>query len=130
MSASLAYLETQVRTATPPKLRLLLIQAALRLAQNSLQSWTVPLPETESLALTQLRKILTQLLTSLDQGEDEIGSNLQRVYIYLLQAVTLAQLSGDSDKLRDVIEILKVEQQTWQALSQRYVRQHVNHTGS
>ncbi|MEO2045110.1 MAG: flagellar export chaperone FliS [Pirellulales bacterium] len=126
MSARLAYLETQVLTASPPKLRHLLIQVALRTAQKSLQHWTNPLTEETSQALTQLRQVLIQLLTSLNEGEDEPKCNLQRVYLYLFQTVTQAQLSGNIEKIRDVVKVLEVENNTWRVLADRYAHRKVD----
>ncbi len=126
MSAQFAYLETQVFTASPQNLRHLLIQAALRTAQKSLQRWSVPLREKESHRLTLLRRIITQLLTSLGEGNNESVGNLRNVYLYLFQTVTEAQLSGDAGKIRDVVRVLEVEQETWRVLAERHPSQGVD----
>jgi hypothetical protein len=45
MHAPFAYLENEVRTACPPKLRLLLIEASLRLARKCRSCEAKPFPE-------------------------------------------------------------------------------------
>lgn len=126
MSARLSYLEIQVLTASPPKLRHLLIQAALQMAQKSLQHWTNPLTEKTSQALTQLRQVLIQLLTSLNEEEDALKCNLKGVYLYLFQSVTQAQLLGNAEKIQSVVKILEVENNTWRILADRYAQRNVD----
>lgn len=125
MNAQLAYLETEVMTASPPKLRLLLIEGALRLARQSLQSWEEPMPESVFRALSSLRKIILQLLTCVEGEDCGLGRNIQSIYMYLFSTVTKAQLSGDARKISEVVKVLEVERETWKILTQRFVAEVV-----
>jgi flagellar protein FliS len=106
-------------TASPARLRLLLIQAALRTAERSLQRWAEPLPHEVDRALTQLRQMVAQLGGSLDGGASEIQRDLQSVYLYLFRTVTEAQLRADAEKLQEVVKVLQIEHRTWTVLAER-----------
>ena len=70
-----------------------------------------------------LRKIILQLLTSLDGHDSPLGHDMQRVYMHLYRAVVDAQLSGNTHEMFDVIRVLEFERDTWQQLEQRWVRE-------
>jgi flagellar biosynthetic protein FliS len=121
MNAPRAYLETEVATACPPKLRLLLLEAALRLARRSLSSGEKPLPEEVCRDLGSLKKILLHLFTSLERENDEVARNITRVYLFLFCTVAEAELAGETHKIRDVEQVLQIECETWRTLTQRYL---------
>ena len=69
----------------------------------------------------RLRRIILQLITSLEGRDGGPGQDIQRVYMYLYRAVIEAQLSGDKQEMSDVVRVLEVERETWQELAQRFV---------
>ncbi len=121
MNAQFAYLETEVATACPPKLRLLLIEAALRLAHQSRLGGENHLPHETSHVLRSLKRIILQLLTSVDYGEHTLAEKIKSVYRYLFSRVVEAELTGDTQKLCEVEKVLHVERDTWQILTDRYL---------
>ncbi len=121
MNEQLAYFQIQVLTASPPKLRLLLIEAALQLARQSLRAQEEAQAEPAFQGLHRLRKVILQLLTSLEDHDGGLGHTFQRVYLLLYRTVTEAQLSGNTQKTRDIVRILEVERKTWQELTERFV---------
>ena len=123
MSAQTAYLEAEVLSASPPKLRLLLIEGALRLARQSLRDWQTPLPVSVFESLAHLRKIIRELRNSLEPEDVSYGREMQRVFMFLLRAVTEAQLRLDAGKINEVVRILEVERETWCLLTQRFLEQ-------
>jgi flagellar biosynthetic protein FliS len=121
MNAQLAYLQMDVATACGPKLRLLLIEAALRLAHENCVFGQNRQPHEFGHALRLLRRILLQLLCSLDQDHEELAGKLKSVYRYLLCTVEEVQLTRDTQKLGDVERVLKIERETWQIITDRYL---------
>ena len=121
MNEQLAYFETQVLTASAPKLRLLLIEAALQLARRSLRAQEEAQAEPAFQGLHRLRKVILQLLTSLEDHDGGLGHTFQRVYLLLYRTVIEAQLSGNAQKTRDIVRVLEVERETWQELTERFV---------
>ncbi|MBW3600696.1 MAG: flagellar protein FliS [Planctomycetes bacterium] len=121
MNAPFAYLQAEVMAASPPKLRLLLIEAALRLARQSLAAAESPQPDAAPRALRGLKKILRQLLVSLGREDDPTARNLRGVYMRLYCTVAEAALTADTQQINQVIKVLQVERETWRTLTERYV---------
>jgi flagellar biosynthetic protein FliS len=121
MNAQLAYLETEVATACPPKLRLLLIDAALRLARQSRSSDQSRFSNDNRQSLGYLKKIILQLLMSLDRQDNALAGKIKGVYMYLFCTVVEAELTADIQKLCEVERILQIERETWQILTDRYL---------
>ena len=121
MNAQLAYLETEVATACPPKLRLLLIEAALRLAQQSRLGGENRLPHETGHVLRSLKRIILQLLASVDHQGHPLAEKVKSIYMYLFSTVVEAELTGDTQKLCEVEKVLQFERETWQILTDRYL---------
>jgi flagellar biosynthetic protein FliS len=121
MNAHVAYLETEVATACPPKLRLFLIEAALRLAQQSCSCGNDEPPHEIAHRLHSLKRILLELLASIDHEDRALAERIKSVYLYLLCTVVEAERTGDAQCLADVEKVLHVERETWQILTDRYL---------
>jgi flagellin-specific chaperone FliS len=121
MNAPRTYFETDIATACPPKLRLLLLEAALGLSRRILASEVHPLSDDVSRALRSLRKILLHLFTSIESENDELASKIKDVYLYLYCTVAEAELAGETHKMGDVVQVLQIECETWRALTDRYL---------
>jgi flagellar biosynthetic protein FliS len=121
MNAHAAYLETEVATACPPKLRLLLVDAALQLARQGRSSGQDQVHHAFDHRLHSLKRILLELLASLDHEDQALLGKIKRVYLYLLSTVVEAERTGDAQCLADVEKVLHVERETWQILTDRYL---------
>ena len=115
-----AYLTTQVLTATPQKLHLMLIDGALRSANQGRQAWEQGQEEAAGDALTHSLEIVGELLAGVSSGGHELSRRLAGVYLYLFHTLTAAQLERDEAKLADVIRVLEVERETWQQVCERF----------
>jgi flagellar biosynthetic protein FliS len=121
MSAQLAYLETEIATACPPKLRLVLIEAALRLANQAHSSGQHRSSHENGRTLLYLKRILLQLLMSMEHENHAVARQIKSVYRFLLSTVVDAELTGDTQRICDVEKVLQVERETWQMLTNRYL---------
>ncbi len=108
------YLESQLMMATPQKLRLLLIEGALRFARKTLEQWEAGETEPAFESLLRCRRVVTELLGSIRPEQTAAARKIADVYLYLFRALTEAQMHGDADKLRDVIRVLEIDRDTWQ----------------
>lgn len=108
------YLETQIRTATPQKCRLLLIEGAIRFARQALE-WCDDEERAPQryVALGRCNEIITELSTSIRVDALPVAAKVKAIYQFLL--VQLAELSARKDPkiLRDVIGVLEEERETW-----------------
>ena len=114
-----AYLTTQVMTATPQKLRLMLIQGAVRFATKALKHWEHDQNEQVSESLNRCRTILSELLCAVDADESEPARRTKEIYFFLYRTLAEAQLQHDRQKLADVVSVLEVERETWQQVCER-----------
>jgi len=125
-----AYLEAQIMTATPQKLRLMLIEAALRFARQAYEAQLGEQHEEVFDATIRCRRLVTELLTSIDRERSPLAKKIVALYVYLFQALTEAQLKRDADKFNDVINVLEIERDTWRELCERMplapVHQHTD----
>lgn len=114
-----AYLEAQVLTATPHKLRLLLIEGALRFARQSLKCWDDHRDAEALQALVRCRAIVSELLTSIRTEESPVARKVAAVYVFLFRELAEAQLQRDPSRLPGAIEVLETERETWRQVCDR-----------
>lgn len=118
------YLRTQVLTASPQELRLMLYDGALkfcRLARPALEKRDY---EQSHHNLMRAQQIVMELSNSLNhQVAPEICERLAALYMYLYRRLVEANVSRDSALIDEVIELLEYERQTWQLLMERDAQQ-------
>jgi flagellar protein FliS len=124
-SAREAYLETQVATATPQRLRLMLIEAALRRARAAQRAWIDDKSEEAHQALTHCREIMAELIAGIRPEDSPLAKQVLGIYLFLFSAATEAQLTKDSHRLQDIIRILEEERITWQAVCEQMTERPV-----
>ncbi|MDX1947986.1 MAG: flagellar export chaperone FliS [Pirellulaceae bacterium] len=114
-----AYLETQVNTATPQKLRLMLLDAALRHARQTALRWEAGEFDTAQDSLARCRDIVGELLAGVRSDGTPLTSQVAAVYCFLLQSLTAAQAGRDSARLAEAIELLETERETWRLVCEQ-----------
>ncbi len=113
-SAQESYLVTEVLTATPQKLQLMLIDAALRAARRARQQWQAENDEQACEALIHAQQVVGELLASLDHEIDaDLVKKVAAVYLFVFRSLMEANHEHSEQKLDDAIRVLELEQQTW-----------------
>jgi flagellar protein FliS len=102
------YLEAQVMTATPQKLRLMLIEGAIRFARQALELWERNRNEDALESLIRCQEI-----------HSELTRKVAGVYLFLYRCLTQAQLRRDRKPVEDTIAVLEIERQTWRMVCDR-----------
>lgn len=108
-----AYLENQILTAAPQQLRLMLIEGAVRFARQALCHWENAENEAAALALTRARGIVGELLSSLTADGSELTRRVAGLYLYLFQTLARAGVERDLARVREAIDVLDYERETW-----------------
>ena len=114
-----AYLETQVLTATPQRLRLMLIDGAIRAADQTAQFWQEEQLDQGLESLIRCRDIIGELIAGIRPDASPLAQKVLGLYLFLFQALTEAQLSRDRQKLAHVRRVLTAERDTWQQVCQQ-----------
>ncbi len=113
-TANEQYLQTTVLTASPAKLRSLLLDRAVGLTQvirvereknpeRLVDQWTL-----------RLRDILGELLSGITRQSGPLAVQVSDLYVFLLQQLTLAEQEPGTARIDSIGKILKIEQETWQ----------------
>ncbi|VAX41464.1 hypothetical protein MNBD_PLANCTO03-602 [hydrothermal vent metagenome] len=112
-----AYLRTQVLTASPEQLRLMLLDGAIRFAQQAADGLEANDYEASYNGITQARAIVLELATSIRPDVDpELAERVQSVYMFLYAELIDASLNRDKTRLDKAIELLHYERETWSLL--------------
>ncbi len=111
-----SYLEAQVMTATPQKLRLMLIEGAIRFARQTIQHWQAGDNERALEAIIRCRNIVSELLSSVRVDESDLTKQVASLYLFVFQNLTEAQLRRDVKLVEEAISVLEVERETWRQL--------------
>ena len=116
------YLTTEVMTASPQKLRLMLIEAALRFAMRARQGWSENRGEEASEAMIRCQQIVCELLAGLNaepgtqaepSADPELIRRIAGIYMFIYRSLIHAQLHRDEVKLGEAISVLEIERETW-----------------
>lgn len=115
-----AYLRTQVLTASPEQLRLMLLDGAIRFALQAADGLAEKDYEASYNGITQARAIVLELATSIRADVDsELAGRVQSVYMYLYRELIDASLNRDQARLAKSIELLRYERETWSMLMEK-----------
>lgn len=115
-TASDVYLETMLRTATPERLRLLVIGAAIRHLRRAREEWTAGRAEDGLESLVRVRDCLTELITSIRPRESDLAAQVQSLYLWMIERTNELAGSLDVAQLDELAAVLGEEQITWAAV--------------
>lgn len=112
-----AYLRTQVMSASPAELRMMLLDGAVKFARQGRQGLADKNHELVYTGFSQARAIVTELMTSIrHEVAPELGERVRSLYAYLFQELVGASLESDIDRADNVIKLLEFEAETWRLL--------------
>lgn len=118
-SAREEYLVTQVMTATPQKLQLMLLDGALRFGRQAITFWSEGREEEGGEAVLRCQGIVTELICSLrPEHNRELCRRVASVYMYIFRTLTEAHTRQDQTKLADALRVLEEERETWYQVCQ------------
>jgi flagellar secretion chaperone FliS len=118
-SASDAYLETQVTTATPQRLRLMLIDAAQRRARAALAASQAGTEAEGTQAIRQCRDIVAELIAGIRPDQTPEAKRVLAIYVFLFSKLVEAEFAREASPLNDIIRVLEEERKTWQAVCEQ-----------
>jgi len=114
-----AYLEGQILTATPQRLRLMLIEAALRKGNTAQQACSSDDKDAAVAAIGCCRDIVAELIAGIQPDQTPLAKQVLGIYLFLFSTLVELGLMPDAQRLNDVIRVLEEERQTWQAVCEQ-----------
>lgn len=112
-----AYLQAMVSSASPARLRLMLIERGFHLAEQLVERWGPDDSVGANEISMQLLEILSELLSGVTSGRDDEESEVCRqvadLYVFLSQHLLAAEPIGDAEAAREISSVLGIEADTW-----------------
>lgn len=114
------YLATEVLTASPQKLQLMLIDGAIRAAARAQSLWTGERTEAVTRATVRCQALVAQLIAGLAPNhESPLVQRVIGVYEFVHRTLVAAHRERDPSRLADVLAVLEVERETWRQVCEQ-----------
>ncbi|MDR1964573.1 MAG: flagellar export chaperone FliS [Planctomycetaceae bacterium] len=115
------YLQAEVHTATPQKLQLLLVEAAIKNIHRTKQFWKDQRYDDGIETLARAQDIVAEILCSLDrEGSPDIAKKLASIYLFIFRRLAEGGMSHDEQKLDDALRVLNSERETWRLVCEKF----------
>lgn len=109
-----AYRKTQIETAPPEQLILMLYDGALRFIGQAEEGFATKNMEKISNSLVRVQAIFTELMTALNKEKGgEIAINLERIYLFFLERLSEANVKKDPEPMRQIKPLIEDLRNTW-----------------
>jgi flagellar protein FliS len=114
------YLATEVMTATPQRLQLMLLEAAIRSASQARGALADGNHERAFPHLLRAQRIMAELLTGLKPTpNDGLVGQVASVYVFIYRSLVAANLERSTARLDDALRVLDTERETWRQVCQQ-----------
>jgi flagellar secretion chaperone FliS len=127
-----AFLRQEVESATPAKLRWLLLQKAHGLTLSIRDFWQRGQFEEAKQWLILTQDIFSELLEGIVDPKHELAKQQSDLFVFLTKLLILAGQTQDVKTLGSVVEILEIEKDTWEMLVRKetsnYSSSHSSHS--
>ena len=118
-----AYKRTQIETASPEALILMLYDGALKFMAQAEIAFEDKNVEQISNLLLRVQAIFTELLTSLDKDKGgEIANNLERLYVFFLEKLGESNINKDVKPLKEIRPLVVDLRNTWEQAMQKHLK--------
>ncbi|MBW3541456.1 MAG: flagellar export chaperone FliS [Planctomycetes bacterium] len=108
------YMETQVTTAPPERLHLIVIDGAIRFATRARAALAAGDIEAAHVSLNRARDFVAELISGVDPGHSpELAGELQRLFAFVYRRLAEADLHRDAGRIDDALRILNQHRETW-----------------
>ena len=119
--AQRAYIERDVTTASPQKLQLMLIEAAIKNIYRVKNFWENQDIEGAFQSLTRIQDIVTEILCSIDTKVwPEIGQSLASIYVFIFRKIVSIHGPDDAASLDEALRVLMAERESWKEICEKF----------
>ena len=119
-----AYLRTQVLTATPEQLRLLLLDGAIRFATQGRDGLLRKDFEAVYAGCSQAQEIVLELAMTVKPEPDvELAARVRSLYLFIYQQIVSASFEKDINLATEAIRLLEYERETWAMLMDQLAKE-------
>jgi flagellar protein FliS len=108
-----AFLLQEIESASPAKLRFLLLQKAHGLCLVVSDLWKENRHNDAEQWVIRIQDIVTELLSGVVDPRHELAQITSDLYVFLSKLVVAVMIERDVEALLNVTEILEIEMETW-----------------
>ena len=124
------YIETEVMTAPPQKLQLMLIEAAIRFSKRAKRHWEAGDDEQACEVLIRAQQVVSELLGGLNrEASPKLTGKIASVYMYVFRNLMEAAMEHDTKKVDDAVKVLEAERETWRQVCQKLAEEKAAQRG-
>lgn len=116
------YKFTQVQTASPERLVVMLYDGALANAEQGIKALEVKDWEKANHLIGKAQEMVVELMAALNLDTGEIARNLYKIYEYVRGRLVEANVRKEPAPLREVITLLGELKEAWAEISRRRSR--------
>jgi flagellar protein FliS len=114
------YLRTQVMTAGPMQLRMLLFDGGLKFARQGRAGLAEEDFEKSYTNLSKAQNVVLELANGLDHSQaPDLCSRLEALYNFMYRRLVEANMQRDPAVVDEVIDLLEYERETWRQLMEQ-----------
>ena len=130
-----SYLETKVLTAPPQQLHLMLLDGAIRFGRQAQDGLERGDQIAAATPLLRMLDIVGELLAGVRENKSELNRKIADLYAFLFRRVSEAKINSDGVALRESLELLEFERETWQLACDKFASAsakgpHPSHTAA
>lgn len=115
------YLQAEVHTATPQKLQLMLVEAAIKNVHRTKIAWKEEKFDVGFETLARAQDIVAEILCSLDvKGNPQIAKQLASIYLFIFRSLAEGGMTHEEQKLDDALRVLNSERETWRQVCEKF----------
>ncbi len=113
MDSQEAFLRQEVESASPAKLRFLLLQKAHGLSMIVQDLWKQGKHDEAQQWIIRIQDIVTELLAGIVDPNHELAQITSDLYIFMAKLLAAVAFERDAEAMQNVSEILEIEMETW-----------------
>mgnify|MGYP001075434313 CR=1 FL=1 len=108
------YKKTSIESASKEKILLMLYEGAIRFVKHAKEAIQNKDVKTRGEMIGKAYDIVMELASSLDfKINPTVSTNLEQLYIYIMEQLTQANVKGDAAPLHNVLKILTTLHEGW-----------------
>ena len=121
------YLRTQILTAPPEKLQLMLYDGAIRFATQAKNRMGEKKWEASCELLIRAQNIVMELMSSLrPEVNPSLCGKLASLYLFIYTKLVDANIKHDARLIDDALEVLTIQRNTWVELLDKLARERAS----
>ncbi len=113
------YLQQEVMTASPARLRWLLIRRSEELCGMVATMWEMGQYELSKQWMIRIREIIGELLEGVKDESNPVSTPISDFYLYLLKLSLEVEGTQDRQRLKVLKDLLAIESETWRLVIEK-----------